>query len=859
MNLAKKAISFGTSAALIASLLATAVAPAAMASSTVTNFGNVAVPFGSATTTSAPFAVTFTENAADSFGTTGAGQIIVTVLDSGGAHGAGITLGGTLVVAAPGYAGVTASVSGNTLTINSSGPWSTALLEQLTVSGVTVTIDNTVATGALEANVTTATGDLKLATFASSGNASGFLHTGVVSGATALVVDLTTTRCPFVDTATAGADYFAGTTDLGTGTASAVGVPAAGQQTLTITTAGGAPTLAAGVTITQATACTATLPYALSSPGTVTNGVQESSSAVDTVVPGENNQRVGSVQLLESAAGVIPVGTLTFTAVGGLFSYSPSVNYYNGLAGSSVCNISFDRTSCTVSITTASTSAPSGATDYSLVFGTTNVDVPATATNGSNVTIAVAGSPAFAVTGSPATVGAVARAVVAIASVPTVYIGFNDQPSGEISLTETSAGYFSSIPSAPTNSFEVCLTSDSDHFTRLPIAIVTSGNLKLAAGSPIAPATQAIGTFDGNQCVYWTVYTSSTVASTIQIRGTDATGAILPDAAGNGPRLSIDPGANIGYVKAKVYTGFGTDTSRVPFGEFVIATRANKNEPVVAAVSQPTLAPGTAKGPLGNITITETQAGQFRNHEQICLSLADLNLPYNYAYQADFVGANVNDSPVVTTNTASGLIAMMAFWHSGSSYLCILVNQQAIGTLGVITLSNLNVSIPNDAALGPINVEVMGGFGNYSNGTLSQPNYRSFDGGQLFDQTVTAGIVGTRANAGFKVGTAVGATKNATFTASTKVVKLGKYVTWRFTGSPALVGKTVVISVSTKQADGTWGAFVPLTTRLIDLNGNAYFWWKTSSAKWVAVRATYAGDTTYAMTVSASPQARWIK
>ena len=853
-------ISAATSAALVASLVATVVAPAALASTTVTNFGSIPVAFGTATTTSGPFAVTFTENAINSFGTTGAGQIQVTVNDSSytvPGPQAGITLGGTLVVTAPGYAGVTASVSGNVLTINSSGPWSTTLLEQLTVSGITVTIDSTVVTGALEANVTTASGDLKLAGFATSGNASGFLHTGVVSGATALVVDLTTTSCPFADTATAGADYFAGTTDLGTGTASAVGVPAAGQQTLTITTVGGAPTLAAGVTITQATACTAALPYALASPGTVTNGVKESSSAVDTVVPGENNQVVGSVQLLESAAGVIGVGTLTFTAVGGLFSYSPSVNYANGLVGSSVCNISFDRTSCTVSITTASTVAPSSSTDYSLWFGTTNVDVPATATNGSSVTIAVAGSPAFAVTGSPATVGAVARAVVAIASIPTVYIGFNDQPSGEISLTETSAGYFSSIPSAPTNSFEICLTSDYDHFTRLPMAIVTSGDLKLAAGSPIAPATQAVGTFDGNYCVYWTVYTSSTVASTIQIRGTDATGAILPDAAGNGPRLSIDPGANIGYVKATVGTGFGTDTSRVPFGEFVIATRANKNEPVVAAVSQPTLAPGTAKGKIGNITITETQAGQFQNHEYICLSLADLNMPNHYFYQADFVGSNVNDSPVVTTNTASGLIAMMAFWDSGSSYLCILVNQQAIGTLGVITLSNMNVSIPNDAALGPINVEVMGGFGNFNNGTAVAPTDRSFSDGQLFDQTVTVGSVGVSPKLNIAANSALGLNPTKGYTNVTpKYQAKGKYVTWKFTGGPALAGQRVNILVA-KHVNGAWGGPVYLKSAWADANGIVTFAWTSKTAAAVNVRVQWPGSTHYAVSTSKALGAYW--
>ena len=670
-----------------------------------------------------------------------------------------------------------------------------------------------------------------------------------MSSATVIVDVSAISTCPFVDS---GSDFFAGTTDLGTGTVSAIDTPAAGEQTITLTT----PTsLGAGVTITQAGACAVS-----ALDGIARHRYQrrpESSSSVTPVLPGENNQTVGSVQLLESAAGVIGVGTLTFTAVGGLFSSSPSVSYFNGMTGSSVCNISFDRTSCTVSITAASTSAPSSATDYSLVFGTTQVDVPATATNGSNVTIAVAGSPAFAVTGSPATVGSVARAVVAIASIPTVYIGFNDQPSGEISLTETSAGYFSSIPSAPTNSFGVCLTSDNDHFTRLPMAIVTSGDLKLAAGSPIAPATQAIGTFDGNQCVYWTVYTSSTVASTIQIRGTDATGAILPDAAANGPRLSIDPGANIGYVKAKVYTGFGTDTSRVPFGEFVIAVRSNKNEPVVAAVSQPSLAPGTAKGKIGNITITETQAGQFKAHEYICLDLAELNTPYNYHYQAHFVGSNVNDSPVVTTNTASGLIAMMAFWDSGSSYLCILVNQQAIGTLGVITLSNMNVSIPVDAALGPINVEVSGGYGNFSDGQSVGPSQISYSGGQLFDQTVTAGRVGNAPAISIGAVSALGLNPTSGYTTKTpKTQAKGKYVTWKFTGGAALAGQRVNVLVATK-INGAWGGPKYLKSAWADANGIVTFAWKSNSAVAINVRVQWPGSNSNGVSYSKALGAYW--
>ena len=128
-----------------------------------------------------------------------------------------------------------------------------------------------------------------------------------------------------------------------------------------------------------------------------------------------------------------------------------------------------------------------------------------------------------------------------------------------------------------------------------------------------------------------------------------------------------------------------------------------------------------------------------------------------------------------------------------------------------------------------------------------------------FETVVSNAKIGVLPSVKFTVGTAVGATKNATFTTKTKVVKLAKYVTWRFTATKALSGKIVTIWVSTKLADGTWGAPKALTSRLLDINGNAYFWWKSASTTWVAVSASYAGDNNYGMSLSASPQARWIK
>jgi len=879
----KKVIGAGTSAALVASLLATAVAPAAMAAVTNTNFGNVVQPFGAGTSTSAPFSITFTEQSITSFGSTGAGELQVNVLDKNGANAANITLGGTLVVTAPGYAGVTASVAGNVLTIDSSGPFDPGVLESISVSGITATITSAVPTGALKANVQLASGDLAIAGWTTGASASGLLHTGAAQTTTSLLVDVSGS-CAFVNATggTAG-DYMAGTTDLGLGTVSAL---SGGQQTITLATGLAGP-LAAGVTISQTSACAATLPFGLLSPGTVVAGVKVTTSGALNVQPGENNQLTGTVILTEPAtSSVIGVGSLTFTVAGAVFSAPPSVGYTGGLAGGGLCSLSFDRTSCTVSISSGSTSG--GGT---VTLSNIKVDLSSSTAQGATVTIAVAGSPVFATIGSPVTVANVSRLVVSLAAQPTVFIGFNDQPSGMVSLTETQAGFFSSDPSSPTNAFGICLDpkdlTKPDHFTRTPVAVVTAGDLKLASGSPIAPATQAVGTLvtlnvavnTGDipapvralECAIWRVYTSSTAVSTIQIRGTDATGAVLASGATNGVNLSIDADAQPGVVQAQIVLGFGggaSGFSGIGNGLVGIATRAFKNQPVVAALSQPTIAAGTARAVLGNLTIAETQAGQFKPNENICVSVVPLNLPEGYQFQTHFITTTFTaDQPVITANSTSGLLTG-APYALGQNSFCFQVNQQATGTLGVITIGNMVVYTPTDATMGSILLNVAGGFGSATNfdnttGTFTSSSFGiTFSAGQAFEQVVAAGKIGTAPSVNFAVGTAFGATKNATFTAKTKVVKLSatnKYVTWRFSAPKALAGKVVVISVLTKLADGTWGAPKALTTRLIDINGNAYFWWKSTTATWVAVSATYAGDNNYAMSVSASPQARWMK
>ncbi len=102
---------------------------------------------------------------------------------------------------------------------------------------------------------------------------------------------------------------------------------------------------------------------------------------------------------------------------------------------------------------------------------------------------------------------------------------------------------------------------------------------------------------------------------------------------------------------------------------------------------------------------------------------------------------------------------------------------------------------------------------------------------------------------------ALGATKVGPFSTTTKVAALNQYVTWRFSGGAALADKSVEIWVATKNADGSWGAFTLLTARVADASGNAYFWWRSSTAKWISVRAYYAGDATHSASWSPARQA----
>ncbi len=102
---------------------------------------------------------------------------------------------------------------------------------------------------------------------------------------------------------------------------------------------------------------------------------------------------------------------------------------------------------------------------------------------------------------------------------PTIFINYNGQNSGMITLTEAGAGFFQAAR-ARNDAFGICINT-GETFTYAPWAIVAAGDLKLLTSTSTG-ATSSPGTLlsaDGKSCAMWSIYSASTVASTIDIVG----------------------------------------------------------------------------------------------------------------------------------------------------------------------------------------------------------------------------------------------------------------------------------------------------------------------------------------------------
>ena len=102
----------------------------------------------------------------------------------------------------------------------------------------------------------------------------------------------------------------------------------------------------------------------------------------------------------------------------------------------------------------------------------------------------------------------------------------------------------------------------------------------------------------------------------------------------------------------------------------------------------------------------------------------------------------------------------------------------------------------------------------------------------------------------------------ATYSPATKVVHLqpgtSTAVTFRFSLSPYVPETPVAVWRAVKRSDGTWTDFTPITTRLIDLDGNVTYVATSSRASWISIYVVFPGDSIQSGAMSHSVQARWI-
>ena len=765
-----------------------------------------------------------------------------------------MTFSGTAAVSAPGSLGASASYVGNLLTIS----WTNSdinNIESITITGLTIDATAGAAPGAIAATLGNATGNASVAAFQAGGTASGTLASGVGITGTSALVNVTTTGCTFTNTGVAGSGKYAfavGTTGTTAesldGTAAAI---VAGQQTLTITTAGGFTSVHnAGDVVTQTSACAPN--GALGSPGTVVQALTYNNPTPKlTVYPGENNSPAQSLVIVEPAAAFLAAAstfTYTIATAGVVFSTAPAVTDNNGVMVLSAAVLSTDRKSATVTVTTASTVTGATITLYNILY-----DVASTVPAGTFISVGIATSAGKVVLPASRTNAVVFRGIVAVsATTPTVYIGENGQAAGIISFTEAAAGFFTD-GTGSNNTFEICPIAVNYVFTLAPYAKVTggvaAGNLILRDGAAASATNIVKGTQDGN-CYYWTVWTKSTTASTIQIGNADFT---------SGPIINVSVNQNPGAVAADLYIGSSAlDDQLAATVVFAIATY--RSSVLVTALSQPVMSPGSLNALAGNIQVSETGLGQLKNGELICVEVLPTagnsgGTGPGSGIQEVFFGSQPTANVPIVTASGSGLILGPVSFGSGgyngngcgspsggapstqATSFYFMVLQQSTAGDGKLVISNIHYTVTPDAGTGVIQVRVSGA-------NLGSPTMKAFQS-TVSNARIGSQLAGTAA-------TRLGVTQVGAFTTSTKVTTKGKYVTYRFDFGVGAAGAHVAIWGATKTGND-WTGFSKVTGRIANASGVVYYYIRQNSATWKSYRAQWTGGGA----LTPARQARW--
>jgi hypothetical protein len=870
LNKFKKAISVGMSAAMLASLLATVAAPAVFAaagSASVTG----PVTIGPGFTSSTEVTLNFNEGTdPDNDNNGDAGDFeyqdtgftaTIQLFDAAG--GSTISFSGTPVLSgAPGSLVKTSgfpqlgtgTLASDQLRLSFDSTDETGS-EPFTITGLKIKSTAAAAAGAIRMIVVASTVGAGTSLWGN-GNLTISAETSgaVVAGAAAVPVTASDPTVKFAASGAVSVNGIAGSNGLlviddGASTESVGVVSADGPPTLNIVTNALGFGHAAGTGVSQ----NVVVAGLLASPGTVVNGLIVDTAggwnfAATSVQPGENNQLIGGINVTENAAGTLASGTVvTFTldTAGVKFSSSPLLHVHNGLnVGGGVntntpCSLSFDRTSCSVTVTAKSTAVGIPVLVLSSVEASQAlVDLDASVPQGTTIGVNVTTSPAVPVKVTDNAVATVSRLIIGVGATPTIYINENDQQSGMLTLTETVAGQFKDASDVlGQNWFGLCqLTGES--YTRAPWAVVTAGDLKLRSGAAAAtsvigqlftgPDPDGAGPLSSSSCVKWQVWSKSTVASTIELRGSDAAGVVLPSGANNGPRLSVPAGLTPGSTLTQVNVGTEAQVNLNTVKQTIAtnAVRAFRNQPVVAAVSQPTIPVGTTDSVLGNITITETQAGQFKATELITVTIQPVVAP-GVQNVVLLNTSTTSKIPVVTTNSASGLLTSAVTLGGGGTSFTFTVSQQATGTLGIITISNIHVYTITGATPGPILVRVT-----------------SSVAGVAIDQVVSPGKIGAVSVAEATINS--GLNTRTGFGFATEVVNRGAYVTIRSRASGSAPGDLVQIWVKTKTTP--WALE---TSRRVSPNGFMYYSGKVLNAGYRYYRVSYLSTGAISNTVRA--------
>jgi hypothetical protein len=117
--------------------------------------------------------------------------------------------------------------------------------------------------------------------------------------------------------------------------------------------------------------------------------------------------------------------------------------------------------------------------------------------------------------------------------------------------------------------------------------------------------------------------------------------------------------------------------------------------------------------------------------------------------------------------------------------------------------------------------------------------------------TILIGPTGAGVAVG-QVESALGVTTTGPWSKSTKVAKVGQFITFKINAGLPNAGKTVGIFIQQKDANGVWSAPVRFSARFANSQGIAFFHWKGTKALWVSLGAGMGS-------VRQSPpiQARW--